>query len=247
MKTLQVSFAVIAVGLVCGVAGKAQAANTWRPRAHVQSLQEVNDSPIAPPRLSLELFANTGFVKDNAYRLVASNPDIGGGGLAVLYRFWEAGRIGLSARVELSAESSRGNTFEGSTKYEASALGAGLMLDVTVFQYLRPYVQLTGGRTTAELNLYGVGTSNLRASDSVAYGTGAAGLRFVTRPTRWWTGGRGVAFSAYVEGGYTAAPNFEFDAKLRGGADGDIPTQTLSIGDLERTRLHTRLGVAVHF
>lgn len=245
MKTIQLFSTVVAAVVLGG--GVAQAANTWRPRAHAPLLQDVPEDPITPPRLSVELFGNTAFVKDNAYRLVSSDRDIGGGGAAVMFRFWEAGRVGLSARVELSGEDSRGNTFEGSTKYEASAIGAGLMVDVTVFRYLRPYLQVTGGRSSAEINLYGVGGSNLRASDSVLYGTGAAGLRFVTQPKRWWRGGHALAFSVYVEGGYTVAPDFSFDAKLTGTAKGDIPAETLRLGALERTRLQSRLGVAVHF
>ncbi|MDX2024277.1 MAG: hypothetical protein SF187_28805 [Deltaproteobacteria bacterium] len=238
-------FCVAAAG-VCG-AGMAHAANTWRPSPHVRTLQEVPEDPITPPRLSLELFGNTAFVKDNAYRLVSSDRDIGGGGAAAMFRFWAPGRVGLSGRIEIAGEDSRGGTFEGTTKYESSSLGAGLMLDVTVYRYLHPYVQVTGGRSTAEINLYGVGSSNLRASDSVLYGTGAAGLRFVTQPKRWWTGGRALAFSVYVEGGYTLAPDFSFEAKLRSVPEGDIPAETLPLGGLERKRAHSRLGVAVHF
>lgn len=254
MKTSTLLYAAWASTAFVIGATDALAAETWRPAANVQYAQP---GPVAErkelPRLSLELFSHTAFAQGDAFRLFSSGRDVNGGGIAGMFRLLPAGRVGLSARLEGSLETSRGTSYEGGTKYEANTAAAGLMLDVAVGKYLRPYLQVMGGRASARVDLFNVGPAgdsgtDLRGEDSVLFGSGAAGLRLVTPAKSWWTGGPGLAFSVYLEGGYTAAPSFDLTlAQSPSPSKDDIPTETVRLGKLERSRAHSRLGVAVHF
>ena len=241
------------IAIVIG-ATDALAAETWRPAANLQYAQP---GPVAEkkamPRMSLELFSHTGFAQGDAFHLFSSGRDVNGGGIAGMFRLLPAGRVGLSARLEGSLETSRGTSYEGGTKYKANTAAAGLTLDAAAGKYLRPYVQFMGGRASAQVDLFNVGPAgdsgtDLRGEDSVLFGAGAAGVRLVTPPKSWWTGGPGLAFSVYLEGGYTVAPSFNLTVvQTPSPSKDDIPTETVRLGKLERSRAHSRLGVAVHF
>lgn len=254
MKTsLFLVAALVTVGVRGG--GTADAAETWRPSAGVRYPQPgpVAD-PVDMPRLSLELFANSAFAQGKGFHLFSNDKEIGGGGLAGMFRLSSSERLAFSARLEVSSETSRGTSYEGGTKLRAGTLAGGVMMDVMAHKHVRPYVQITAGRATAQVDLFGVSTqgagggANLHAEDSVFFGTGAAGVRFISRPKSWWSGGSGFAVSAYFEGGYTLSPKFSFDLKEKGNvSEDDIPKESVRLGSLERTRAHVRAGVAVHF
>jgi hypothetical protein len=239
--------ASLALGVCAG--GTAQAANTWRPSADVRYPQPGPVAgPVSQPRISVELFGNNAFAKGEGFHLFSNGKQIDGGGLAASFRVLNAEKVSLAARLELSDENSRGLSYQGDTKYRASSFAGGFTLDVAAHKYLRPYLQLTAGRATAQVDLYGVGNSDLRGEDSVLFGTGAAGVRFMTPAKSWWTGGRGIAFSVFLEGGYTVSPEFKFDLKTTADTNkDDIPLGTVALGALPHSRAHSRLGVAVHF
>jgi len=250
MKTsILLNSAVASLALGVCVGSTANAAETWRPSADLRYPQPGPvEGPVSQPRLSVELFGNTGFAKGEGFHLLSNGRQIDGGGLAAAFRLFSTDKASLAARLEYADETSRGTSYAGTTKYRASSFAGGFVFDLAAHKYVRPYLQLTAGRSTAQVDLYGVGNTDLRAEDSVLFATGAAGVRFITPAKSWWSGGRGIAFSVFLEGGYTASPKFNFDLKTTGETNkDDIPLGTVSLGALPRARAHSRLGVAVHF
>ncbi len=200
------------------------------------------------PRLSLGFFVNTGFARDKSFALFSDSPDVAGAGLAGEVRLVQLGRLGVSARAEFSSEESSGRWAQGSTNYEGSAVAAGGMLDVLVLRYLRPYVQVTAGISSAKVRLNGASDLGLAANDRVPFATGAAGLRAISQAKPWWTRGHVMAFSAFLEGGYTAARGYEFALRGRSPVlEDDIPFEAVQLGGLSRARPHVRIGASVHF
>jgi hypothetical protein len=244
---LNTVMASLALGVCLDTA--AQAANTWRPSADFRYPQpDAVEVPVSQPRMSVELFSNTAFAREDSFHLFSNGKQVEGGGLAAAFQVFSAQKVAVAARLEFDDEKSNGTTFEGSTRYRASSVAAGFALDFSAHKYVRPYLQLTGGRVSSQVDLYGVGGAQMRAEDSVLFGTGAAGVRFITPAKSWWTGGRGLAFSVFLEGGYTVSPRFTFDLKPTADANkDDIPLGTVALGALPHSRAHTRLGVAVHF
>lgn len=200
------------------------------------------------PRLSLGFFVNTGFVQGKSFALFSDSPDVAGAGLAGEVRLVQLGRVGVSARAEFSSEQTSGSWAQGSTNYEGQAFAAGGMLDVLVLRYLRPYVQVTGGLSTAKVRLNGVSDRGMAADDRVLFGAGAIGLRAISQAKPWWSGGHILAFSAFLEGGYTVAGDYEFALRGREPVlDDDIPFESVELGGLSRSRAHVRVGASVHF
>lgn len=199
------------------------------------------------PRFSVSAFSNTGFQRGNGFSLFADSPDLAGAGLAAEVRLLRRSGLSLSARVEMAHEDSRGGWTLGATRYENTSWAAGAVVDVAVLRILRPYAQLTGGLSVSDVRLEGVG-AGLSASDRVPFATAALGLRVISHARAWWMEGPALAFSGFVEGGYTLAGAQRYDLQVQGVRPVDaIPLQDVPLGEIARGRAQLRVGVAVHF
>lgn len=198
------------------------------------------------PRWMVSLFSHTGYPQQGGFNLFSDRRSVAGGGIGVERRLLALGRTGLSARLELTAERSEGAWSGGQTQFEGSSVSVGGMVDVVFAKYVRPYAQLMLGMATGEAQV-AAGSFDLAGKDRVPLGTGAIGLRLISRPDNLWFQGPNFAFSGFIEGGYSIAPKFDFTLTARDRSPEDIPLQSVALGQLGRSRPHVRLGLAVHF
>lgn len=226
-------------GVMSGVA-LAQAPSGQPPETTLQA-----SSGGALPRFSVEGFVHTGYLRGDGYALVSQNPSLQGGGLGAQVRVVSAGLFGLSLGGALSSAKSESAWERDTTSFEETNVALGAVVDVLLVRHLRPYVQLQGGMSFADVSL-GYGASALRDEVSLPFGTVSGGVRAVTTSRVWWPGGPTLAFSAFVEGGYTVAGSYDFRVAPSVGPD-ELPTGAVPLGSLARSRAHSRLGLALHF
>ena len=206
-------------------------------------------SPAKAQRFALALNLDATWPGDDGYRLYDANQMLGAGGLSLAWDAFRADkRLVVAPFVEWQGERAEGAWMrDGDASLEAHNVAVGVRPRFHVRPWLAPFVRLGGGVTFAQTALELASAPGRLTADSRSYFVRAgAGVELRSRAAALGPNLPKVALSISVEGGYLLATALELDLTLDGARPG-IPTGSVPLGELERSRPYGRVGIALHF